>query len=655
MFTACLIAASAAVPLALLCVCSGARRSTAGLLAVAAAAVIAAIFFGGGERVNLSHLAVEEPAPPAQIGDFSVQAYVLDADAPDGREAVYFGEEYAENPPRLYDDENEGLRVEVLRGTEPYNGAVEVRHPAIRDGQVTEEILTVDVVDGVGEWQGQPLVGSTPGGSSPNRLTVTLPQQAFAASDGDRFVLAADAFNHGGFPLQSLEATSAEATLHVFSRYGSGSIRDNVIETRTEMAEVLTSDAPSDQLVQRAVQESCGLNPGDIADVVIRENDQPRYQAGLAPGGEHMFVASNVVVPAGQQVWALMDKDGKECVVNPPCGNPPPPPSPPPPTAIPTPTLTPTPKPGKGQLKVIKYWDKNQNCSQDGDEPYLSGFNFEVIGPESWTFTIDTDPDLFTVESGTYTVKEVNIPDGWWLSSCEVDTKMALVEVGEPPAEVRFGNVQVKVQPSPTPTPTGTPSTATVTNTPTPTPTGTVATSTPTPTGTVPTSTPTPTGTVPTSTPTPTNTPVTPTVTNTPVTPTSTPVTPTVTNTPVSSCLVTILGPHRLDNDGNQSRLQASVQWDIRPNFTSTTRWFLDSADNFIGGGEQVAFTADLGLPHVLFVKVFKEGSLVCHTSTDDFPEGSATPGPGNTPAPTPTARPAPSPTTNPDDGYQGP
>jgi hypothetical protein len=374
------------------------------------------------------------------------------------------------------------------------------------------------------------------------------------------------------------------------------------------------------------------MDPEDVADLVLVENDQPRYQAGLSPDGEHMFVESSVIVPAGQRVWALVAKDGKECVVNPPCGNPPPPPPPtitPTSTFTPTPTLTPTPKPGKGQLKVIKFWDKNQNCWQDGDEPYLSGFNFEVIGPESWTFTIDTDPDLFTVQSGTYTVKEVNIPAGWWLSSCETNPKLAVVEVGEPPSEVKFGNVQVKVQPSPTPTPTGTP--------PTPTPTGTVpATLTPTPTAT--------------------NTPPaptwTPTATNTPVTPTNTPVPPTPTNTPVPNCEVTILGPHRLDNTATDARMQASVQWDIRPNFTPDIRWDLDGG--FVGGGEQVQFMATLGQDHTLTVRVAKDGETICQDSAP-FREGSVPPSPGNTATPTSTPRPAPSPTTNPDDGYQGP
>jgi hypothetical protein len=119
--------------------------------------------------------------------------------------------------------------------------------------------------------------------------------------------------------------------------------------------------------------------------------------------------------------------------------------------------------------------------------------------------------------------------------------------------------------------------------------------------------------------------------------------------------MVTILGPHRLDNTSTHARMQASVQWDIRPNFSPSIKWFLDGT--FVGGGESVVFMARLNENHTLAVNVFKGTQLICQDSTT-FSEGSIPPGddgPGTPPLPTQTPIPAPTPGSDPDDGYEGP
>lgn len=150
-------------------------------------------------------------------------------------------------------------------------------------------------------------------------------------------------------------------------------------------------------------------------------------------------------------------------------------------------------------------------------------------------------------------------------------------------------------------------------------------------------------------------------LTPTPPAPTPTPTpgvtpTPTPTPTPVPpKCLVTILGPHRLDNTETHARMQASIQWDIRPNFSPTIRWFLDGT--FVGGGEQVIFMAALNVNHTLTVKVFKGSQLICSDSAN-FAEGSIPPGedpPGTDPIPTETPIDPGPPGTDPDDCEQCP
>lgn len=193
---------------------------------------------------------------------------------------------------------------------------------------------------------------------------------------------------------------------------------------------------------------------------------------------------------------------------------------------------------------------------------------------------------------------------------------------------------------------------------PSPTPTGVVPSATP-PVETPPSGrTPTPTKTLPpgvTPPPTATRTPPrqdTPAPTNTPrVPPTSTPAAP--------KCQVTILGPHRVDNTDTHARMQASVQWDQRPNFSASINWYLD--DTFIGGGESIQFMATLNVNHTLTLKVMNGGSLICQDEAV-FAEGSIPPGddgPGSPPISTETPVPAqptgaPTPTPN-DDGYKGP
>ena len=103
--------------------------------------------------------------------------------------------------------------------------------------------------------------------------------------------------------------------------------------------------------------------------------------------------------------------------------------------------------------------------------------------------------------------------------------------------------------------------------------------------------------------------------------------------------------------------MQASVQWDIRPNFTPDIEWYFDGV--FVGGGEQVIFNLPLNEEgHVLLVQVKNEhGAVICIDSMPVDPEGSIAPGedgPGTDPLPTGTPDPGDS-DSDIDDGYSGP
>jgi hypothetical protein len=98
----------------------------------------------------------------------------------------------------------------------------------------------------------------------------------------------------------------------------------------------------------------------------------------------------------------------------------------------------------KVSIKVIKFEDKNGNKSKDGDEGYLSGWEFKVTGPEGFSKTIITDQhgcaELKDLKAGNYTVTEV-LKSGWENTTGLSKTK----EVKEGTGTFEFGNKKVEV------------------------------------------------------------------------------------------------------------------------------------------------------------------------------------------------------------------
>jgi len=74
------------------------------------------------------------------------------------------------------------------------------------------------------------------------------------------------------------------------------------------------------------------------------------------------------------------------------------------------------PKPGKVSLSVRKFNDLDGDKVQDSNEGMLSGWSFDVVGPNGFSKTITTGADgtasLNDLEPGTYTITEV-LKEGW--------------------------------------------------------------------------------------------------------------------------------------------------------------------------------------------------------------------------------------------------
>ena len=219
------------------------------------------------------------------------------------------------------------------------------------------------------------------------------------------------------------------------------------------------------------------------------------------------------------------------------------PPATTPPTVTETPTPTPTPSPTP--VSWCTFTIKKVIDADTITEPVIFFFEITGIGLEKPMYVeVPVDPntgvgtcEVGPLKAGKYTVKEIDIPEGYHIVGEDSITLYAHDDVEVYEFKNAVNTPTPSPTPSPTPTPTATPSpTPTVTPSPTPTATPTVTTTaslTPSPT---PTATPTVTPT-PSSTPTATHT-STPTVTPT-ETPTSTPsptptVTPTVTPTATS-------------------------------------------------------------------------------------------------------------------------
>lgn len=463
------------------------RKAAASSGAVVIATFVAAALFmsdgGGGfvaTPVNLSYLRVTEGSAPAQVGELTVEAFVLDGQ---DRETVYFGEEFAESPVRLYDATNDGVEVRAVTTADgaPYTGALTLFLETIQEGAISGVEATVSIQNGVGIWHGQPLPVVAGTQYRINQISVGLP--ASVSSLDSQPMVSADIGSLGSRLLPESSGVEQSATLHTFSRYSDGNVATSELESRDEIVSAMETDGR----FQAAVRDLCQFSVTEVQDIVIRTNDTERYQASYSGSG---WIAADATIPAGQPVWMLVPQEGKgsECTLNPPCGNPPPPPPPTPTPVTPSPSPTPTTPPG--EIEIVKFWDEDEDCVFDSDEQFVTGVDFWVSGPANFNFTSGTTSYVKSVPTGTYTVEEF-LPSGWRPANCSQAVKTVKVEAGKR-TTVYFGNVKDKnFTQTPKPTPTPTPS-----KTPTPTPTMVTSTPTKSPTPT-PSKTPTPTPTQP--------------------------------------------------------------------------------------------------------------------------------------------------------------
>jgi hypothetical protein len=96
-------------------------------------------------------------------------------------------------------------------------------------------------------------------------------------------------------------------------------------------------------------------------------------------------------------------------------------PTPTTPTPTPTPawTPTPTPPPVDGTLCIQKFYDVNQNGTQNANEPFLPGWSFTVSQGSAPLGQLTTGPNgtaCVNLAPGTYTVSEVGQP-GWFATT----------------------------------------------------------------------------------------------------------------------------------------------------------------------------------------------------------------------------------------------
>ncbi|HEX7456581.1 MAG TPA: SpaA isopeptide-forming pilin-related protein, partial [Candidatus Nanoarchaeia archaeon] len=101
----------------------------------------------------------------------------------------------------------------------------------------------------------------------------------------------------------------------------------------------------------------------------------------------------------------------------------------------------------EGKIKIFKYEDLDADGRFDAGEPGVPGFKFRIIG-EGEDFTVTTGAGGVWISDelsvGDYEVREINIPDGWEPTTPTTQS----VEVGcDELTEVKFGNKQIPPPP----------------------------------------------------------------------------------------------------------------------------------------------------------------------------------------------------------------
>lgn len=113
-----------------------------------------------------------------------------------------------------------------------------------------------------------------------------------------------------------------------------------------------------------------------------------------------------------------------------------------------------------GSLQVVKFNDKNNDGTQDTDEPPVAGVSFVITGPNGFNQTHITDDSgtisLTGLALGAYTATET-VPSG---ASVTTQNPQNITVVADQTGTMTFGDHYVCVSPSPsvTPSPTATPS-----------------------------------------------------------------------------------------------------------------------------------------------------------------------------------------------------
>jgi len=96
-----------------------------------------------------------------------------------------------------------------------------------------------------------------------------------------------------------------------------------------------------------------------------------------------------------------------------------------------------------GSLRIIKFRDDDRDGQENyGVEPRLEGWMFLVEGPDNYSETWTTDADGVAERTdlapGEYTVTEINLPDGWVLTT---DNGLVRVVTAGGVTEAYFGNI----------------------------------------------------------------------------------------------------------------------------------------------------------------------------------------------------------------------
>jgi len=97
-----------------------------------------------------------------------------------------------------------------------------------------------------------------------------------------------------------------------------------------------------------------------------------------------------------------------------------------------------------GDLTIVKFRDDDEEGDFDQGEPKLSGWDFRIQGPGVNQVVTTAGPDgsvTIPLDPGTYSVEEINIPTGWWLTPPQTNPMTSVLVTSNQETQVFFGNI----------------------------------------------------------------------------------------------------------------------------------------------------------------------------------------------------------------------